>query len=192
MHDSDASGTTRRRAGRPRGLPPEDHTRSYRGKRSFSAAEIKQVLHLNFGNPHLTAVSLCDAEKKAGGDRTICAETVRHYMRTRPAFQEIARSGRNEALDLAEGVVIQALHAGDIRTARWLLEQLGKDRGYGKGGLVPGGLMVIDPADLPDDQLRMIFDPDRLSDRQMDIILEMLLERMGPKAGPIIDAETIS
>jgi hypothetical protein len=26
----------------------------------------------------------------------------------------------------------------------------------------------------------------------MDVILEVLMSRMGPKAGPIIDAETIS
>jgi hypothetical protein len=190
MLDSDGNDTTRRRSGRPRGLPPEDHTRSYRGKRSFSAAEIKQALRLNFGNPRLTAVSLCEAERKAGGDRTIVSETVRHYMRTRPAFQEIARSGKTEALDLAEGVVVQALHAGDIRTARWLLEQLGRDRGYGKGGLLPGGLTVIDPAELTDDQLRVIFDPANLSDHQMDVVLEVLMSRVGPKAGPIIDAET--
>jgi hypothetical protein len=136
----------------------------------------------------LTAVSLCEAERRAGGDRTIVSETVRHYMRTRPAFQEVARSGKTEALDLAEGVVVKALQAGDIRTARWLLERLGKDRGYGKGG----GLMVIDPAELTDDQLRVIFDPASLSDHQMDVVLEVLISRMGPRAGPIIDAVTIS
>ncbi|MGC2415970.1 MAG: hypothetical protein WA459_25165 [Stellaceae bacterium] len=173
-----------RPVGRPPGLPAETAARSYRGKRKFSGAEIKQALRLNYGNPRLTALALCEAEKKAGGDRTIATETVRHYIVTRPAFQEIAQEARPGVLDLAEGVVVDALRAGDRPMARWLLERLGKDRGYTSR---TEARLVLDPSQMTDEQLLQIFDPVRLTDAQLDLVLEHLASHLGNPGRLVID-----
>jgi hypothetical protein len=179
-------------AKRGRGRPRGSTGKAYIGK--FSRAEVKEALSANFGNVMEATAALNQAEMAAGGTRSIASETVRFHMKrwVMEDGLDLEQIGRRNLLDFAEQTVIRAMRNNDTRSARWLLEQLGKDRGYGKGGLLPGGLKVIDPADLTDDQLRVIFDPANLSDRQMDVILEVLMSRMGPKAGPIIDAETIS
>ena len=63
--------------------------------------------------------------------RMQCDEkTVRNYLARYPELRLIAQEFRSGLVDVAEGKLAQALHAGDFRAVRLVLITLGKDRGY--------------------------------------------------------------
>ncbi len=178
---------------RGRGRPRGTYGKTYVGK--FRAAEIREALIRNFANVTMATAALLQAEAAAGGTRTIHSATVRDHLErwVKAGDTEVTESARKNLLDFAEAKVVNAIRNNDTRTARWILEQLGAERGYGRSGNpVMGDLMVIDPSQLTEEQLRTIFDPTRLSDRQMDIVLDVLTSRIGSKAGPIIEGDKVT
>lgn len=66
------------------------------------------------------------AAKALGVERN----TVQERVERNPKIQQILRDIREEIVDLAEGVVVDALNDKDRETARWALNRLGKERGY--------------------------------------------------------------
>lgn len=57
-------------------------------------------------------------------------QTLWRFIRDNPELQEIKENATEELVDLAEKQMQKAIEAGDMKTVRWYLERLGKDRGY--------------------------------------------------------------
>lgn len=88
------------------------------------------------------------AIRGSGGIRTHIAEklgctmaTLRSRLRESPELRAELELERQAALDLAEGVILDAIRAGDVKVAQWFLTRQGVDRGYGdkKALTGPGG-----------------------------------------------------
>lgn len=176
------------------GQPVGKHKKIPTKYNRFREPEIRAALISNFANVTMATAALNEAENLAGGTRTINHQTVRKHLRgwVSAGDTEVTDSARQNLLDFAEQDVVESIRLKHTATSRWLLEQLGASRGYGRSGQGPGGLLVIDPANLTDQQFRTIVDPNNLTDAQMDIILEVVMSRMGPNAGMIIDAEAVA
>lgn len=174
--------------GRPKGaVHAEDRPKTYGGKPKFSFAEMRVALETNFGNAHMAADALNQAEKQAGGPRTISPRTIENFLESRGIENVVRMDGRKAAVDFAERRILGAIKSGDTKNSRWLLEQLGADRGYGKRADAEG-LMLIDPQRLTNEQLAQILDPANLREDQLDFVLNFLSEKyLG--GGPIIEHE---
>ena len=56
--------------------------------------------------------------------------TLNDYIERHASVAEAYQDEREALVDSAESVVIKALMAGDVSTAKWVCATLGKDRGY--------------------------------------------------------------
>lgn len=52
------------------------------------------------------------------------------FIKKHPELEQVREEARERLLDVGEGYVSLAMHAGDMKTVRWALERLGKNRGY--------------------------------------------------------------
>lgn len=166
-----ASSKRKRRA-----LRNERAPNFYRGHAKFTAAEIKEALRINFGNAGMAAESLNEAERKAGGTRTVTRENIRYHIKARGWEEIVVEHGRDALRDLAEHQIIQAIRAGDTRSARWAIDRIDMIR-----GVLPGNTsaqpLLLDPSVLTIEQLIQIFDPQRLTDAQLDAVFAHLQAR---------------
>ena len=94
----------------------------------FSVGQMLRAIRGSGGIPQVVASRL-------GCDR----QTVINYLRRYPELNSAFLQERDAAVDIAEAQVFKAIQgdpengiAPDIPTARWLLEQIGSPRGYGK------------------------------------------------------------
>ena len=170
----------------------DDYIRRIRGIKKFSAREIKAALAANFGNTRMSARWLMEADQRAGGNRTINPVTIREYIKRRGWHFAIRQEAKNDLIDLAETVIVSKMKAGDARSARFVLDRLGRDHGY----ITTEKIIVLDPADLSVSQLCQLLDPSRMSEEQMDAVLLMWAQHFDfnppPNGqGPIIDMEPV-
>ena len=56
--------------------------------------------------------------------------TLYKFMDAHPDLKEIRANATEELIDIAENRVLEAIEKGELKTVRWYLERLGKDRGY--------------------------------------------------------------
>lgn len=110
----------------------------------------------------LAAIRGCAGIPQVVATRLHCNRmTVLNYMRRYPILQEAFLQEREGAVDMAEAAVFKAIQgdperdiAPDIPTARWLLEQIGNTRGYGKHSRLD--IVALNLSRLSDDQLARI------------------------------------
>ena len=95
---------------------------------AFSVEQVMRAIQGCAGIPQVVATRL----KCTRG-------AVINYLRRHPELNEAFLQERESAIDLAEAAVIKAIQGDpengvspDIPTARWLLENIGSPRGYGK------------------------------------------------------------
>lgn len=87
--------------------------------RKFTDGQLEGALRKHAGIKSFAA-------KELGVDRT----TVQERVDRSPHLQQVIKDIREHVVDLAEGVVVDALNKKDRETARWALGRIGKDRGY--------------------------------------------------------------
>jgi hypothetical protein len=167
--------------------------RKYRGQRKFSVREIKEALQQNYGNCYMAANALNEAERQRGGTRTIDRRTVAYHVRTRPELNAVADEGREEICDIAEQTIFKAIRDGNTALAVRYLETQGKRRGYSRRDEValallkldPSkqrdedalALLKLDPSKLSPEQTIALFDPRKLTEKQIDAVLDNLAAR---------------
>ena len=101
----------------------------------------------------------------------------------------LADDGREEICDVAEQVVFKVIRNGDASLAMRYLENQGKNRGYSRRAEVTAPLMTLDVAKLTTEQVVALFDPTKLSDEQLDAVIEHLTSLFGDPRGSVIDNE---
>lgn len=107
---------------------------------------------MRVSNPDLIAAlkkhkgNMSAAADEVGLDRT----TVHERCTKNPMLIKFMASLRQRLLDRAEAVNDKLIEEGDGTTARWVLDRLGKDRGYGRIGLDDDQLAKIVGALTPD------------------------------------------
>jgi hypothetical protein len=146
--------------------------RKYRGQRKFSVREIKEALRQNYGNCYMAANALNEVERQRGGTRTIDRRAVAYHVRTRPELNLVADEGREEICDIAEQTIFKAIRDGNTALAVRYLETQGRHRGYSRRDEVALALLKLDPSKLSPEQTLAFFDPMKLTDKQLDAILE--------------------
>jgi hypothetical protein len=173
---------------------PDEQSRVYRGKEKFTGIEIRRALEVNYGNPTMAAASLVEAEKSIGGSRTISIDAIRLYMDKRPQLAaKIGKVKTRGLIELAEGNVARRVAAGDGVMSRWVLDRIGSDYGWKP----PEMQIVLDPSQLSVDQLLELLDPARMTDEQIDALLQRMAERYDrrlPKEpeGTVVDHEAVA
>jgi hypothetical protein len=145
--------------------------RKYRGQRKFSVREIKEALQQNYGNCYMAANALNETERQRGGTRTIDRRAVAYHVRTRPELNAIADEGREEICDIAEQAIFKAIRDGNTALAVRYLETQGKHRGYSRSDDVAAALMKLDRSKLSIEQVVALFDPKKLTDEQVNVVL---------------------
>jgi hypothetical protein len=60
----------------------------------------------------------------------VSRQTVYRATQTYPTVKQALDDAREALLDVAEDNIFRAASAGDVPTSKWLLERLGRDRGY--------------------------------------------------------------
>lgn len=65
-------------------------------------------------------------------------QTVYNYMERYPEFKELIDDEREEIIDLAEFKLLKHVNAGELRAILFVLESLGKNRGWSKRTEVTG------------------------------------------------------
>lgn len=131
------------------------------------------------------------ALEQCGGIRAAAARTLKvsrttlwRYIGRHPALQDYLAEIDEEVLDLAEGKVLQAVRAGDMKTVMWFLECKGKDRGYTRRVEATGK----DGAPV---EVRQTIDLSKLTLEELEI-LQRVVEQQDGSAGSIhnVDPET--
>lgn len=87
--------------------------------RKFTDGQLEAALRKHAGIKSFAAKEL-----------SVERNTVQERVDRSPHLQQVLRDIRENVVDLAEGVVVDALNKKDRETARWALNRLGKDRGY--------------------------------------------------------------
>lgn len=91
----------------------------------FTAADIEKALRATLGNYRAAAAAL---EQATG--RPCSRQLIEYHVRMRPALQDVVSEVLEEAKDIAESTVLQAMLAGDANIALRFLELKAKERGY--------------------------------------------------------------
>jgi hypothetical protein len=102
-----------------------------------------------------------EAIQKAGGIISATARilgcsrsTVENYIKRHPEVAEAVRAEREKMIDLAEGVLISKLRDNDLNAAKFVLNTLGKKRGYSERPQISideaGIRIVIQRPELPE------------------------------------------
>lgn len=60
----------------------------------------------------------------------VSRQTVYRATQTYPTVKQALDDAREALLDVAEDNIFRAASEGDVPTSKWLLERLGRDRGY--------------------------------------------------------------
>lgn len=202
MSDQPAPELPAKKNGRPPGRLQADHVRrTFKGGRlGFSPNEIKAALEANFFNPRIAAMWLIETDKKiskelGGIPRTITSGTIREFVDRRKLQLWVRDNAKTEILDLAEASAISLLKRGHAGITAMTLRSLGAERGYSGNDTI----IILDPAQLTVDQLLQVLDPSRMSDEQINAVVEMFgrhFEFTPPPAppnghGPVIDHEPL-
>lgn len=87
--------------------------------RSHSATEYADALKATGG-------LVAPAARRLGVSRAAVYAALRKY----PTVQAALDAARDDLLDLCEGNIFKAVSEGDLRWSGWLLERLGRERGY--------------------------------------------------------------
>jgi hypothetical protein len=125
----------------------------------------------------VTDAAIIEALRAAGGVVSVAAQlldvapnTIRRQIRQNPVMRQAWDEIRDEALDLAEAKLLQAIRDGDLRAITFFLKTQGKHRGY-------GAKLEIGPAQPQGPDLSGM-DSDKL-----DAAVDSLIRRTG---GPIL------
>jgi hypothetical protein len=85
----------------------------------------------------LTAADFIAALEATGGliapaarSLGVSRQTVYRATQTYPTVKQALDDARDALLDVAEDNIFRATSEGDVPTSKWLLERLGRDRGY--------------------------------------------------------------
>ena len=65
--------------------------------------------------------------KRLGCDWTTAKKLIERWDKTRQAMD----AERQKLLDVGEGHLAKAVYSGDLSIIKWLMDRLGKERGYG-------------------------------------------------------------
>lgn len=75
----------------------------------------------------------------AAKDLGVTRQSLEQRIKRSPTLQQVCTDIRQSALDICEGVVMRhAVVDGDPGSAKWLLDRLGKERGYSRRTEVTG------------------------------------------------------
>jgi len=116
-------------------------------RRRLTEREIEAALRACCGIQSAAAQAL---EKSTG--LRVSRQSINERIKRSPRLQQTIVESREEVLDLAEGVLLYALHNKDVNVAKFVLETRGKDRGYSRRDAVA---LTIDPRKLSDEELLM-------------------------------------
>lgn len=97
-------------------------------------------------------------QAKAADDLKVSRQAVNQRIAASEKLQQLVREIEEENKDLAEGVVIDGLKAGDRETARWYLGRKGRDRGYGTSTRIDDEQLAAIVAAMTPAQLRSLAD----------------------------------
>jgi hypothetical protein len=89
--------------------------------------------------------------KSTIAERLGCSrQTLENYLVRYPELREAVESERDSIVDLAESKLITAVEAGETRAVMFVLETLGKGRGWSKRTEITGadGAPLVLPADV--------------------------------------------
>ena len=103
-----------------------------------------------------TQTEVIEALKSTGGILSDAAKllglasvtSLRTRVKSTPALCAALDEIREEAKDLAEGIILSALKSGDKEIAKWYLASLARDRGFGNKLEVDGKVAVQPAPDL--------------------------------------------
>lgn len=96
--------------------------------------------HNGGGRPRsgLTVELVIKALSGTGGIKAAAAQslgvgrtTLYTFINANPDLKETIDEINQTTLDVAEGEILKAIKKGDLRTCRWFLDRMGKNRGYG-------------------------------------------------------------
>jgi hypothetical protein len=80
--------------------------------------------------------------------------TISRWMQKDPALRELVEEQRELLVDEAENVIAQAVNAGDVKAAQFVLSRLGKNRGWSERREIScAHLHVRTVVELPNDVL---------------------------------------
>jgi hypothetical protein len=99
------------------------------GARLFTLDQIETALRAQGGVKAAAARAL---EATTGGRIKCSRELVAMAVHRSKRLQQVCDDVREFTLDLAESVVLQAIQAHDLNAAKFILETLGKGRGFTK------------------------------------------------------------
>ena len=116
------------------------------GGRKLTVKKVAEALQVNAGViAHVAAAFGC--ERRA----------IYRMIKKHPELEELREEARETVLDIAEHNVITAVKGGCLKTSRWLLDRLGRHRGYSTRQEVAG----VKDAPLAFARIeRVIIDPD--------------------------------
>lgn len=81
-------------------------------------------------------------------------KTARKYIEEHPTVKQAYDNECEAVLDMAEGVLLKNITAGDSQDAKWYLSRKGKGRGYvERHELDVSGLLGLDIGQLSDEEL---------------------------------------
>lgn len=69
---------------------------------------------------------LLKSAEALGVERT----TLYAFLKKHPHLEQVREEAKERLLDVGEGHVATAMELGDMKTVRWAMERLGKNRGY--------------------------------------------------------------
>jgi hypothetical protein len=84
------------------------------------------------------------------------------FLRKHPELEQVRQDARETLLDTAEHNIVAAVNGGDLKTSRWVLDRLGRHRGYTTRQEIAGApdaplqyqrieRVIIDPDPWPED-----------------------------------------
>jgi hypothetical protein len=114
-------------------------------RRRLTEREIEAALRACCGIQSAAAQAL---EKATG--LHVSRQSINERIKRSSRLQQTIVESREEILDLAEGVLLHALHNKDVNVAKFMLETRGKDRGYSRRDAVA---LTVDPRTLSDEEL---------------------------------------
>jgi hypothetical protein len=114
--------------------------------RKLTVSKVEAALRANAGVILYTAVAL-----------SVTRKSLYEFMRKHPELEQVRDEARETMLDTAEHHVVNAVNSGDMRTVRWVLDRLGRHRGYSTRQEVAG----VEHAPLTFERIEhVIVDPD--------------------------------
>lgn len=89
----------------------------------------------------------------------VCWVTCKKLIDSKDIYQQCLREEVEKNIDKAESVILQALDEGDIQTAKWYLQTIGKQRGYSElSNINLSGNIKTDIQKLTDEELKKLRD----------------------------------